>query len=48
MYKIEGFSRNKGGARELLTKEKKGQQDWGGREKGKGFYHADCLFLLQG
>lgn len=48
---MQGFHRKKGGARDLLTKEKTGLHlgEVGrgkGGEKWGGFYHADCLLLL--
>ena len=48
---MEGFDRKKGGAWELLVKEKKGFTGdifpLGG-EKGRIFCNADCLFLWGG
>lgn len=47
LYKMKGFSRKKGGARELLRKENKGlgqgQLFFRGRE-WEEFYHANCFF----
>ena len=47
------FYRNKGGTRELFTKEKRrknylwdGRFFFGGEERDKGFNHTYCLFIL--
>ena len=52
MYKIEGFYRKKGGARELLAKEKKelflDQDIFLKSREGRDFLCADCFFFLWG
>lgn len=50
---MEGLYRKKGGARELLGKEKKALFFvWDifslGEEQGRGFYYVDCLFFPLG
>lgn len=52
MYKIGGFYRKKGRAKELLTTKKKGllldQSILWVEGKGKSFYHADCFLGVVG